>query len=75
MNFLNILKIIFPEATPFFSWTLRPDVCVQLLLRTLPLCTPMLNQISETVLGEVEKDSFITLSGKGGMQLAPASKN
>ena len=31
-----------------------------------PLCIVVLNQISETVLGEVGKNSFIALSGKGG---------
>ena len=31
------------------------------------LCTPELNRIlGDRVLGEVEKDSFITLPGKGG---------
>ena len=30
------------------------------------LCAPVLNQISERVLGEIEKESFITLPGKGG---------
>ena len=30
------------------------------------LYTPGPNQILETVLGEIEKDSFITLPGKGG---------
>ena len=38
-----------------------------LLLKAQPLCTRVQNQISETrVLGEVEKDSFITLPGNGG---------
>ena len=31
-----------------------------------PLCTPMPNRISETVLGQAEKNSFIALPGKGG---------
>ena len=31
-----------------------------------PLCTLVRNQISERVLGEVEKNSFIALPGKGG---------
>ena len=30
-----------------------------------PLCTPVSNQISERVLGEVEKDSIIALPSKG----------
>ena len=34
------------------------------MLNAQLLCTLMLNQISETVLGEVEKDSFIALPAK-----------
>ena len=75
MNFLNIFNTIFPEATPFFFFCiLGPDICVQFVTEN-SACTPVLNQISETVLGEVEKNSSITLSGKRGMQLASASKN
>ena len=36
------------------------------MLKAQLLCTPMLNQISETILGEVEKDSFAALPVKGG---------
>ena len=32
----------------------------------LSLCALVPNQISETVLGEIEKNSFIALLGKGG---------
>ena len=40
------------------------------------LYTPGPNQILKTVLGEIEKDSFITLPGKGGHSgLLPQKKN
>ena len=41
-----------------------------------PLCTggAKLN-LGDRVLGEVERDSFIALPGKGGTQQAPALKN
>ena len=39
------------------------------------LCTPMLNQISETVLGEVEKDSFAALQSKGDTQQVQCPQN
>ena len=36
-------------------------------MKAQPLCTPVPNRISEVrVLGEIEKNSFIALPGKGG---------
>ena len=37
-----------------------------MMLKAHVLCIPVLNQTLETVLSEVEKDSFITLPDKGG---------
>ena len=37
---------------------------VTMLPKARPLCTPVPNQILETILGEVDKDSFIMLPGK-----------
>ena len=37
-----------------------------MMLKAHVLCIPVLHQTLETVLSEVEKDSFITLPDKGG---------
>ena len=41
-------------------------ICTIIDAESLASCTPVLNQISETVLGEVKKDSFIALPGQRG---------
>ena len=46
-----------------------------LLQKAWPLCTLVSNQILETVLSEVEKDSSITLPGKGETNWSSVSKN
>ena len=45
-----------------------PEVYVKLLLmsKTWPLCTCPKSNLGDKVLDEVEKNSFIALSGKGG---------
>ena len=45
-----------------------------MMLKTQLLCTPVLNQISETVLGEEEKDRFTKLPGKGSHSRLMPSK-
>ena len=37
-----------------------------MMLKTWPLCTGTESNLRDRVLGEVEKNSFITLPGKGG---------
>ena len=37
-----------------------------MILKTWPLCTSVESNLRDRVLGEVEKNSFIALPGKGG---------
>ena len=47
--------------------------CGKVMLKAELFCTPVLNQISEKVLAEVEKNSFIALPGKmGNSRLMPS---
>ena len=44
----------------------RPCLCLVLMLKTRPLRTRAESKLGDRVLGEVEKNSFIALPGKGG---------
>ena len=47
--------------------------CGKVTLKAELFCTPVLNQISEKVLAEVEKNSFIAFPGKmGNSRLMPS---
>ena len=39
---------------------------VGMMLKTQPLCTGAQSNLGDRVLGEVEKNSFIAFTGKGG---------
>ena len=43
-----------------------PLILVDLMLKAQPLCTGAESNLGDRVLGEVEENSFIALSGKGG---------
>ena len=46
-----------------------------LMAKAQPLYTGAKSNLRDRVLGEVEKNRFITLPGKGGTQWAPALKS
>jgi len=48
--------------------------CGKVMLKAELLCTPVLNQISEKVLAEVEKNSFTAFPGKMGNSRQMPSK-
>ena len=64
---MNLIQFFYPTVAKSIKICVSvSDWLLIMMLKTWPLCTSAELNLRDRVLGEVEKNSFIALPGKGG---------